>query len=88
MRGQEDVRRRHRRGPRDQLGEALLFKVARQKQMAPGAGDVEHQAAGVIRGLGVPAGGGVQHGELDAGILPGLGRRERSQRDAARSDLL
>ena len=83
VRGEEDIGRRLRGRTRDQLVETQLLEITGQEQVAPGEGDVEHEAAGVVGCLRVPAGRGVRDREPNAGRFPGLGRRDRLDRDAA-----
>ena len=68
--GQEDIGRRLRGRPRDQLDESQLLQITGQEQVAAGEGDVEHEAAGVVGSLRVPAGGWVQDREPNAGPFP------------------
>ena len=77
---------RRRVGPRlcDQLVEAGELEIAGQEHVAAGEGDVEHDAAGVVARLGVPAGGGCRTAK-DTPLVSHASRCcHRPNRDTAR----
>ena len=84
--GQHQVNRRVGGRQPGELDRAELVEVAGEQEVPASLLDVEHEAAGVVRGLRVPAGGRVQHREPRPASLPGRGAAIVSHRDALRSD--
>ena len=70
---------RRRLGPSlfDQIVKAGELEVTCQKQVSTGAGDVEHEAAGVVARLWMPGDGWMPDDERHACGLPRLGCRHR-----------
>ena len=85
--GQENIGRRLGRRTLDQLVQTQLLEIARQEQMAPVEGDVEHETACVVGGFRVPAVRRMRNCELDASLVPRPGCRDRVHRDASRPQL-
>ena len=70
VRGQHQVNRLGL-GLGDQLDEPQLIKVAGEQKVPAPMRNVKHQAAGVVRGLGVPVWWRMEHRELRRALVPG-----------------
>ena len=70
----------------DQLDKAQLIKVAGEQKVSAPMRNVKHQAAGVIRGFGVPVWWRMEHCELCRALVPGCRRGDRAHRDAVSSE--
>ena len=70
VRGQHQV---NRLGLRlgDQLDKTQLIKVAGEQKVPAPMRNVKHQAAGVVRGFGVPVWWRMEHRELRRALVPG-----------------
>lgn len=70
VRGQHQV---NRVGLRlgDQLDKTQLIKVAGEQKVPAPMRNVQHQAAGVVRGFGVPVWWRMEHRELRRALVPG-----------------
>ena len=65
----------------DQLGNARLIEVAGEQKPMTVAVDVQDKAAGVVRGVRVPAGGWVQDAKPGLAVMPGCRRGDRADGD-------
>ena len=88
VRGEHHVGWRLGSGLAYKLVEPRLFEIARQKKVSARECDVEHQAAGVVRSLGIPAGAWVQDREVHAAGFPRFGSRGRPDWYAAGPKLI
>jgi len=87
VRGQHQVNR-HGLGLGNQLDEPQLIKVAGEQKVPASMRNVKHQAAGVIRGLGVPVCWRMEHRELRRALVPGCRGGDRAHRDAVCPNLV
>ena len=86
--GQHQVDRRAGPRTRGQLHGSKLIEVAGQQEVPAALIDVEHQAAGVVGGLRVPASRWMQHRESRRAVLPACRRGDGPHRNAAGTHLL